>query len=177
MTAQKLKHICRSQLQLETVESYDGSIDDTKSVVISIPSPTPSQEQMLDNIALQALENRRREFECFEDVLDMIENIRAEPPPILEDNTWTKISPKLKKKLETVEQPHTSRIESQVTVNVSGNGKSSAVPQLSPLSQPTDLTTNMANASQQLRSLLSNLQTTSASIATNVETVAKKYNT
>ncbi|XP_023312429.1 histone-lysine N-methyltransferase 2C isoform X6 [Anoplophora glabripennis] len=173
----------------ETVDAFDGSTEDTKSVVISIPSPTPSQEQMLDNIALQALENRsRREFESFEDVLDMIENITAEPPAILEENVTIKEQFKPEHRIveenkilevkEKVEPPkeaqtQTSKIETQVAVNVSTSSKSSVVPQLSPLSQPTDLTTNMANASQQLRTLLSSLQTTSTSAPTNVESIVK----
>lgn len=171
----------------ETVNAYDGSIEDTKSVVISIPSPTPSQEQMLDNIALQALENRnRREFESFEDVLDMIENITAEPPAILEENVTIKEQfkpehriveestiPEIKEKVEPPKEVQTTKIETQVAVNVSTSSKSSMVPQLSPLSQPTELTTNMANASQQLRTLLSSLQTTSTSAPTNVESVVK----
>ncbi|XP_056641929.1 histone-lysine N-methyltransferase 2C-like isoform X3 [Diorhabda sublineata] len=141
----------------ETIDSYD-SIDDTKSVVISIPSPTPSQEQMLDNIAFQALENRRREFDSIEDVLDMIENITAEPPAILEEN-----------------KTDTNNVESkEKEINKSESTKSS-VPQLSPLSQPTDLTTNMANASQQLRTLLSSLQTTSTSSPTNVQSMVKNF--
>lgn len=171
----------------ETVGAYDGSIEDTKSVVISIPSPTPSQEQMLDNIALQALENRsRREFESFEDVLDMIENITAEPPAILEENVTIKEQFKpeqriveentiseIKEKVEPPMEVQTSKIETQVAVNVSTPSKSSVVPQLSPLSQPTELTTNMANASQQLRTLLSSLQTTSTSAPTNVESIVR----
>ncbi|KAJ8921947.1 hypothetical protein NQ315_008581 [Exocentrus adspersus] len=173
----------------ETVNAFDGSIEDTKSVVISIPSPTPSQEQMLDNIALQALENRsRREFQSFEDVLDMIENITAEPPAILEENVTIKEQFKPehriveegavsenKEKEESARDIQVSRVETQVavTVSTSGSSKSSVVPQLSPLSQPTELTTNMANASQQLRTLLSSLQTTSTSAPTNVESVVK----
>ncbi|KAJ8931500.1 hypothetical protein NQ314_015571 [Rhamnusium bicolor] len=190
MTAQVIQET-QTHMQItattETVDAFDGSIDDTKSVVISIPSPTPSQEQMLDNIAMQALENRRREFESFEDVLDMIENITAEPPAILEENVTVKEQFKtesgileenkksdIKEKIESPrEQIQNNKIETQVAVNVSTNNKSSVVPQLSPLSQPTDLTTNMANASQQLRTLLSSLQTTSTSAPTNVESIVK----
>ncbi|CAH1176242.1 unnamed protein product [Phaedon cochleariae] len=177
MTAQVIQET-QTHMQMnataETIHSYDDGSGDTKSVVISIPSPTPSQEQMLDNIALQALENRRREFESFEDVLDMIENITAEPPAILEENVRSKEPEESKKKeAETKETKEviTSKTE---TVNVSANAKSN-IPQLSPLSQPTDLTTNMANASQQLRSLLSSLQTTSTSAVTNVESVVKNF--
>ncbi|XP_050507765.1 histone-lysine N-methyltransferase 2C-like isoform X1 [Diabrotica virgifera virgifera] len=158
----------------ETLDAYDGSVDDTKSVVISIPSPTPSQEQMLDNIAYQALENRRREFDSIEDVLDMIENITAEPPAILEENVPvqnTKRNTTTESKEKDIDKPKPEIANIPVSVST----KSSAVPQLSPLSQPTDLTMNMANASQQLRSLLSSLQTTSTSSPTNVESVVKNF--
>ncbi|XP_063909689.1 histone-lysine N-methyltransferase 2C-like isoform X2 [Zophobas morio] len=186
MTAQVIQEP-QSGIQItaraETVDGFEGATgDDTKSVVISIPSPTPSQEQILDNIALQAFENRRRdgngmpgEFESFEDVLDMIENITAEPPAVLEDNIKDKINdaPDYQKttKVSRVEPEPTkesvpvTKIETKIT-------KPSVVPQLSPLSQPTDLTTNMANASQQLRTLLS-LHTTTATSSNNVESVVK----
>ncbi|KAG5897188.1 hypothetical protein JTB14_022544 [Gonioctena quinquepunctata] len=178
MTAQVIQET-QTHMQMNAtanaVDAYDGSIDDTKSVVISIPSPTPSQEQMLDNIALQALENRRREFESFEDVLDMIENITAEPPATLEENISLK-EREPKKKVDIKDKDLHKESSNKVdTVKVSSSSKSSAVPQLSPLSQPTDLTTNMANASQQLRTLLSSLQTTSTSAPTNVESVVKSF--
>lgn len=165
----------------ENVNNYD-SIDDTKSVVISIPSPTPSQEQMLDNIALQALENRRREFDSFDDVLDMIENITAEPPAILEENVTVK-NPGIKrehsknvqipKNMMPFNEPPPPTSDKTESINISTNTKPSDIPQLSPLSQPTDLTADMANASQQLRTLLSSLQTSSTSSGTNVESVVK----
>ncbi|RZC33964.1 histone-lysine N-methyltransferase 2C-like [Asbolus verrucosus] len=198
MTAQVIQET-QSGIQItartETVDGFEGSSgDDTKSVVISIPSPTPSQEQMLDNIALQALENRRRdgngmpgEFESFEDVLDMIENITGEPPTVLEDNIKDKLlnegnefetTSKVVVEPEKTKDNVTSKIETQIPISVTSvaNVKPSVVPQLSPLSQPTDLTTNMANASQQLRTLLSSLHTTTASSSNNVETVVKGIN-
>lgn len=145
MTAQVIQEM--QITATETLSTFDGSNED-KSVVISIPSPTPSQEQMLDNIALQALEeNRRREFESFEDVLDMIENMQHTDSEV--DSKQTK--------------PKEVPVES----------KKQTMPQLSPLSQPADLTTNMANASQQLRTLLSTIQTTSTAHTSNVETLVK----
>jgi histone-lysine N-methyltransferase MLL3 len=190
MTAQVIQE-SQSGIQItartETVDGFEGtSGDDTKSVVISIPSPTPSQEQMLDNIALQALENRRRdgngmpgEFESFEDVLDMIENITGEPPTVLEDNIKDKLMSDVgefqkSNKINLVEQ-EPPKVSTPSKVEPQTPAKPSVVPQLSPLSQPTDLTTNMANASQQLRTLLS-LHTTTATPSTNVESVVKTIN-
>ncbi|XP_044258429.1 histone-lysine N-methyltransferase 2C-like isoform X2 [Tribolium madens] len=180
MTAQVIQE-SQSGIQItatETVDGFEGASDDTKSVVISIPSPTPSQEQMLDNIALQALENRRRdgngmpgEFESLEDVLDMIENITGEPPTVLEDNIKDKLMSGDSKNV-TIEQEQLKETPQSTQVETPQITKPSVVPQLSPLSQPTDLTTNMANASQQLRTLLS-LHTTAATSSNNVETVVK----
>ncbi|KAL1490323.1 hypothetical protein ABEB36_013038 [Hypothenemus hampei] len=157
MTAQLMQD-SNTHMQITATEtrSFDGSSED-KSIVISIPSPTPSQEQMLDNIALQALkENRRREFESFEDVLDMIENMQNldNPESAAGDDEVQK------QNKQSTEVPQS---------------KPQNIPQLSPLSQPSDLTTNMANASQQLRTLLSTLQTTSNVVYTsNVETLVVK---
>lgn len=177
MTAQVIQET-QAHMQItatEAVHNYDGTIDDTKSVVISIPSPTPSQEQMLDNIAFQALENRRRELESFEDVLDMIENITAEPPAIQEEDNSKKEKPASVDVKDEMNESSSSKVLLQNTMDAVkfSPPKSSTVPQLSPLSQPTELTTNMANASQQLRTLLSSLQTTSTSVPTNVESVVK----
>lgn len=160
-----------SYITAQAVEGLDNNTNDldNKSVVISIPSPTPSQEQMLDNIARQALENRRREggFESFEDMLSMIENITGEPPTILEDND--KESSKTLEKVTAA----TKKEETQQIVPPTSTTVSSVMSQLSPLSQPTELTTNMANASQQLRTLLSSLHTTTVTTSSNVETVVK----
>lgn len=193
MTAQVIQE-SQSGMQItahtETVDGFDGgSGDDTKSVVISIPSPTPSQEQMLDNIALQALENRRRdgngipsEFESFEDVLDMIENITGEPPTVL-DNIKEKLGDegcnekKYKPPENDAKQIIDKEKEIHPAVSMAMTTKPSVVPQLSPLSQPADLTTNMANASQQLRTLLSSSYSTNTSTSLqNVETVVHGNN-
>ncbi|XP_076251798.1 uncharacterized protein LOC143191021 isoform X3 [Rhynchophorus ferrugineus] len=147
----------------ETMSTFDGSSEDN-SVVISIPSPTPSQEQMLDNIALQALETRRRDL-GYQDVLDMFANMEnlETPEPIGEKKT-------AKSEPENTKEP----VSHPMAINVANLAKQS-VPQLSPLSQPTELTTNMANASQQLRTLLS-LQTSTNSQTSNVETTGKSNN-
>ncbi|CAH0559006.1 unnamed protein product [Brassicogethes aeneus] len=187
MTAQVFQETSQNRIQIST-DTDCNSTDDTKSVVISIPSPTPSQEQMLDDIAMRAYETRRHgtaipgTFDSFEDVLDMFENITAEPGTILDEKEKVKQSNETfdsAKKAEP-EKKHTANnatiskpamTQMPVTVTTTST-KSSVVPQLSPLSQPTELTTNMATASQQLRNLLS-LQTTTSSSPTNVETLVK----
>lgn len=72
----------KQEIQFMMQDASDNHADDHdhKSVVISIPSPTPSQEQMLDNIAMQAFESRRRdgngmpgEFDSLDDVLNKLE--------------------------------------------------------------------------------------------------------
>lgn len=181
-----------SFITTQALEGIDNSSSDldNKSVVISIPSPTPSQEQMLDNIALQALENRRRdgngisgEFESFEDVLDMIENITGEPPTVLEDNIKDKlkqeepVSQKCKENLEkkVANETKTASTETKTTpVTSSVLPTTSGASQLSPLSQPTELTTNMANVSQQLRTLLSTTSATFTSSETPLKNVSHK---
>lgn len=171
----------------------DSSTDlDSKSVVISIPSPTPSQERMLDNIAMQELETRRREgkglpteFDSIEDVLNMIENITGDQPIIekLEEEkadektkvallTKSLMDNDIEAKAEEKEKAKEIKITESHVASVS-NTKSTTVPQLSPLSPATELTTNMANVSQQLRTLLSSLQTNTVTTSSNVESMAK----
>lgn len=176
----------------QNIDDSNSNDLDSKSVVISIPSPTPSQEQMLDNIALQALENRRRdgsgisgEFESFEDVLDMIENITGEPPTVLEDNIKDKLKLEepavpqetVVKKLETPtvvavekKEPENKPSEIKREPTAITTAISTSISQLSPLLQPNELTTNMANVSQQLRTLLS----TSPSVETVVKNVSHR---
>lgn len=170
MTAQVIQE---SQPGRPGNDSFEMNTAEDKSVVISIPSPTPSQEQMLDNLTLQAMEKRRRdgksaipsEFESFEDVLDMIENYTGEAPSVLDDI-------KEKKELEVENKAETSKHEvvKKEVKSISVMNTKQTMPQLSPLSQPTELTTNMANASQQLRNLLSIHTTTSTS---NTESIVK----
>ncbi|XP_031333016.1 histone-lysine N-methyltransferase 2C-like isoform X3 [Photinus pyralis] len=180
----------------DVVDCSNDSDTDTKSVVISIPSPTPSQEQMLDNMALQALENRRRDgkgmpsgFDTFDDVLDMIENITGEGPSLLESNISEKnkneeipnhpvivrqdfkIKDTIDDKPQVLDTSESTKMQTPVTVSTSA--RSTVMPQLSPLSQPTDLTTNMANVSQQLRTLLSSLHTTTVTSSPIIATVVK----
>lgn len=238
-----MESMSASFITTQALDTDNGSDLDTKSVVISIPSPTPSQEQMLDNIAMQALGNRRRdgknisgEFESFEDVLDMIENITAEPP--IEENIGEKvkkdssgqnqennqIKTNLQKSLSNnqsnlqsktsnkhsnnniqnhkiqanlqsssnqtelqknnalsenqskVQNRIQTKVDAQVPVTVSTSNRLTTMPQLSPLSQPADLTTNMANVSQQLRTLLSSLNTSTVTSVSNVETIVKSSN-
>ncbi|XP_050308382.1 histone-lysine N-methyltransferase 2C-like isoform X2 [Anthonomus grandis grandis] len=170
MTAQVIQEPTHMHITAtETVNSFDGSNED-KSVVISIPSPTPSQEQMLDNIALQALEdNRRREFESIDDVLDMIEKMQHSDSPEVNNGDHKQQAPK---PVRSFENKSKDSAQVEVNINVSAASKPN-IPQLSPLSQPTELTTNMANASQQLRSLLSNIQTTTIAHSSCADSVVK----
>lgn len=186
MTAQVVQETSQNRRQITaTTDADENAADDTKSVVISIPSPTPSQEQMLDDIALREYESRRHDtgipgFDSIEDVLDMIENITAESPSILEQKVLKTTtsqsfnSPTCTTVMTTAEdnKPKPAPVKpetTQIQVAVTATTKSSTVPQLSPLS-PTDMTTNMANASQQLRNLLS-LQTSTTSSSTNSNAV------
>lgn len=187
ISARTMETMSGSYITAQNIDADGSSNDlDTKSVVISIPSPTPSQEQMLDNIALQALENRRRDgdFESFADVLDMFENITSESSNILENNMTEKYSiddikvqkpiPETKDKEE--QQPTTSaqnKVETCTPVTITTTSRSTTMPQLSPLSQPTELATNVSNVSQQLITLLSSLHTTTVTTSSNVETVVK----
>lgn len=200
MTAQIIQEKQRETISASFITTQDAadvncdSDNDSKSVVISIPSPTPSQEQMLDNMALQALENRRRdgkslsgEFDTFEDVLDMIENITGEPPTLIEANIKDKMKiedtisktvilkqePKVEEPEKIMKEEPVEAMEVQTPVTVSTSARPTVMPQLSPLSQPADLTTNMANVSQQLRTLLSSLHTTTVTTSPNIATVVK----
>lgn len=162
----------------QSLEGLDNSASDldNKSVVISIPSPTPSQEQMLDNIARQALENRRREggFESFEDMLSMIENITGESATVLEEAAKADVKMQESTTATKKDEPKciTTTAQQQTPCSTTTSA-SSVMSQLSPLSQPAELTTNMANVSQQLRTLLSSLHTTTVTTSSNVETVVK----
>lgn len=106
------------------------------SVQISIPSPTPSQERYLNDMTMRehpdAGDADRKHVETFEDMLCMLENIehRARPTPPRGADAPAPVPP------------------ADVAVTV---------PQLSPLSQPAELTSNMASVSQQLRTIMSSL--------------------
>lgn len=60
-----------------------------------------------------------------------------------------------------------SRESSQSPINVGTSRLTTLLPQLSPLSKPTELTTNIANASQQLRTIMSSINTSKAESAAN----------
>lgn len=62
--------------------------------------------------------------------------------------------------IKSSESPNVSGMQ-PVTARLSTN-----LPQLSPLSQPNEITTNMANASQQLRSIMSSINPTASTTAT-----------
>lgn len=197
MTAQIIDDSPPTIASNSDVDAMDcGSTDDTKSVVISIPSPTPSQEQYLTNLSLQELENDRREgnrvggeFESFEDVLDMIENYAGATESSIRESLEAKdtlIKQELENENDGVKEPEkVPLILSQVPILVTSteipasaitlttSNRLSVIPQLSPLSQPTELTTNISNVSQQLRTLLSNLQTTSSTTTNVIESVVR----
>lgn len=172
---------------MQAVEEVDGNSNDldNKSVVISIPSPTPSQEQILDHISLQALENRRQDgkFEYFDTLLEMIEDMDMEEmQKETEDKAEVKPPPPppmpVKQQVESeVVKVSSQEIKetTQIPVTIVTNTRAAVMPQLSPLSQPSELTSNIANGSQQLRTLLSSFTTTvtSSSSSNNVGTVAK----
>lgn len=147
------------------------------SVQISIPSPTPSQERYLNDITMrehsETVEGNPKHVESFEDMLCMLENItddtktygmkqpnqKNNPPPQNSSVSANNISKPEHK--ETQESPIFSTRESERIAL-----QSATVPQLSPLSQPAELTSNMANVSQQLRTIMSSLNTNSSKVET-----------
>lgn len=142
-----------------------------ESVQISIPSPTPSQERYLNDITMQehheTVEGNSKHVESFEDMLSMLENISDENKPFemkqpnQKSNTSAQNSnvhsvAKAENK-DNQEQSSFAKREMERLMP-----QSAAIPQLSPLSQPAELTSNMANVSQQLRTIMSSLNTNSA---------------
>ncbi|XP_026321911.1 uncharacterized protein LOC113231673 isoform X2 [Hyposmocoma kahamanoa] len=144
------------------------------SVQISIPSPTPSQERYLNDITMQehpvTSEGNPKHVETFEDMLSILENIN--------DDTKTYGKQQSKQQQQQQQQhlqhanrsvqnpnPITTKQEIKETPEQSFSKReterlglqSATIPQLSPLSQPAELTSNMANVSQQLRTIMSSL--------------------
>ncbi|CAK1598526.1 unnamed protein product [Parnassius mnemosyne] len=156
------------------------------SVQISIPSPTPSQERYLNDITMrehsEAVEGNSKHVETFEDMLCIFENIADDsktysmkhpnqkqnmsntPNQNVNINTPSKQDSK-----EVQEQPAFLKREQEKL-----SLQSATVPQLSPLSQPAELTSNMANVSQQLRTIMTSLNTnTSKMESQNISTMRK----
>lgn len=148
-----------------------------ESVQISIPSPTPSQERYLNDITMrehsETVEGNQKHVESFEDMLCMLENITddAKPfgmkqptskatssNPVPTQNINPNSAPKPENK-ESQEQPAFPTREADRLAL-----QSATVPQLSPLSQPSELTSNMANVSQQLRTIMSSLNSNSSKV-------------
>ncbi|XP_063376990.1 histone-lysine N-methyltransferase 2C-like [Cydia fagiglandana] len=146
-----------------------------ESVQISIPSPTPSQERYLNDITMQehaeTVEGNQKRVETFEDMLCMLENITDDAKPFMKQpnpkpnpqthapqnpNVNPAAKPENKEPMEQHSFPKrdTDRLSLQ----------SATVPQLSPLSQPSELQSNMANVSQQLRTIMSSLNTATSKV-------------
>lgn len=144
-----------------------------ESVQISIPSPTPSQERYLNDMTMQehpeTVEGNQKHVESFEDMLCMLENITDEakaymkhpntkPPPSNIPNVNPNLATNAEHKEVQEQSLFSKREPDRLTL------QSAAVPQLSPLSQPAELTSNMANVSQQLRTIMSSLNPNSTKL-------------
>lgn len=145
------------------------------SVQISIPSPTPSQERYLNDITMQehheTTESTKHVASTFEDMLCILENIgddgksygmkqpnpKSANPAIPNPNVNT---PKTEPKESQEQSAFTKREPERLAL------QSATVPQLSPLSQPAELTSNMANVSQQLRNIMSSLNPNTSKVDT-----------
>uniref|UniRef100_A0A2A4J0G2 Histone-lysine N-methyltransferase n=1 Tax=Heliothis virescens TaxID=7102 RepID=A0A2A4J0G2_HELVI len=144
------------------------------SVQISIPSPTPSQERYLNDITMQEhheTAESTKHVETFEDMLHILENIGDEtktygmkqqnPKPGNQSMQNPNIStPKPEQKESQESSGFTKREPERLAL------QSATVPQLSPLSQPAELTSNMVNVSQQIRTIMSSLNPNTPKIDT-----------
>ncbi|CAH0763958.1 unnamed protein product [Diatraea saccharalis] len=140
-----------------------------ESVQISIPSPTPSQERYLNDITMQehseAVEGNPKHVESFEDMLCMLENITDETKTYGMKQPSHKppnpnVSLALKNESKEPQEPMAFPKREPDRLSL----QSATVPQLSPLSQPAELTSNMANVSQQLRTIMSSLNTNASKV-------------
>ncbi|XP_072939829.1 uncharacterized protein [Epargyreus clarus] len=155
-----------------------------ESVQISIPSPTPSQERYLNDITMrehsEAVEGNQKHVESFEDMLCMLKGITDDGKPYT-----MKQPPKqppvpttssANQNINTPLKPETKEIQEQPSFPKRDPDRlglqSATIPQLSPLSQPAELTSNMANVSQQLRTIMSSLNTSTAKVES--QTVTRK---
>ncbi|KAI8424058.1 hypothetical protein MSG28_002687 [Choristoneura fumiferana] len=144
-----------------------------ESVQISIPSPTPSQERYLNDITMQehaeAVEGNPKRVETFEDMLCMLENITDDAKPFGMKQPNPKpnpppqnpnINPPAKQETKEMVDQHSFPKRDSDRLSL----QSATVPQLSPLSQPAELQSNMANVSQQLRTIMSSLNTATSKV-------------
>lgn len=151
------------------------------SVQISIPSPTPSQERYLNDITMQehheATENTKH-VESFEDMLCILENIGDDNKPFGVNKPNPKPPNQTQNQNANIQKTDSERKESQEQSTFAKREperlalQSATVPQLSPLSQPAELTSNMANVSQQLRNIMSSLNPNTSKVDT--QTVMRK---
>ncbi|CAB3239125.1 unnamed protein product [Arctia plantaginis] len=151
-----------------------------ESVQISIPSPTPSQERYLNDITMQehseTAEGNTKHVETFEDMLCIFENIAddnkaygvKQPSKPMNPSQHANVNVPKPEPKESPEQPTTfvKREPERLAL------QSATVPQLSPLSQPAELTSNMANVSQQLRTIMSSLNNNASKVET--QTIIRK---
>ncbi|KAI5633886.1 PHD-like zinc-binding domain-containing protein [Phthorimaea operculella] len=156
------------------------------SVQISIPSPTPSQERYLNDITMQehheAPECDPKHVESFEDMLSILENINDDGKAFALKQQQQKQNPNqnvsgpsgsnVQMKTDSKESQEPGAIPKRETERL--GLQSATVPQLSPLSQPEQLTSNMANVSQQLRTIMSSLNTSAAKEPQNVQQMMRK---
>lgn len=152
-----------------------------ESVQISIPSPTPSQERYLNSITMREhvdTQDDRKHVETFEDMLCMLENIdepktygKTQRPQqqAIQQNPNPNAGPS--QPLDKPEQPTFAKREPDRLAL-----QAASVPQLSPLSQPSEITSNMANVSQQLRTIMSSINQNAAKTeaANNAANVIRK---
>nr|XP_034830079.1 uncharacterized protein LOC117987231 [Maniola hyperantus] len=156
------------------------------SVQISIPSPTPSQERYLNDITMrehpETVEGNPKHVETFEHMLSILENItddnkpfgmkqanlkKPNPPLAQNPNLNPNHAPKQQDSRESQEPPaFPTREVERLAI------QSATVPQLSPLSQPAELTSNMASVSQQLRTIMSSLNTNTPKVES--QTIMRK---
>lgn len=137
-----------------------------ESVQISIPSPTPSQERYLNAITMREHSDApddRKHVETFEDMLCMLENIdepkmygKAQRPQAQAIQQNPNAGPS--RKLHDNPEPPTFAKREPDRLAL----QAASVPQLSPLSQPAELQSNMANVSQQLRNIMSSINQNAA---------------
>lgn len=189
-----------------------------ESIQISIPSPTPSQEQYLDNITLQAhsdseVDSRgnstQKQDDSLEEMLNKLYSGEQKLFPMKlgeqqsdssQDNTCTSMDREhdsmadlddiIRQDLNSNATDHSqesskstipvhvimrSRESSPVTVATSRI--TTIMPQLSPLSKPTELTTNIANGSQQVRTIMSSLNTSKveSTVNTSISSIKKTH--
>ncbi|VVD00696.1 unnamed protein product [Leptidea sinapis] len=153
-----------SNMQISSEMSQD-------SVQISIPSPTPSQERYLNDITMrehsETVEGNNKHVESFEDMLSMLDNIGDDGKSYSGNQAAPKAPNPIQKPNNTINNQITAQDSKDLHEQVSFSGReqerlgvqSITIPQLSPLSQPAEMTSNMASVSQQLRTIMSSLNT------------------